>query len=93
MLVAMSLSLGGMAIVIPSVMNGAGRHAAYLDPEVNKLGLKVTYDTATTPPALALGCREEMQKRGDAALLTCPFFLCPVELRLAAHLHVGDTGR
>lgn len=42
MLVAMSLSLCGMCIVIPSVMSGAGRHAAYLDPEVNKLGLKVT---------------------------------------------------
>lgn len=50
MLVAMSLSLCGMCIVIPSVMSGAGRHAAYLDPEVNKLGLKVTHHAAPTPP-------------------------------------------
>ncbi|KAG7285380.1 hypothetical protein NEMBOFW57_010007 [Staphylotrichum longicolle] len=34
------LSLGGMADIIGQVLYGAGRHAAYLDPAVNTMGLK-----------------------------------------------------
>lgn len=66
MLVAMGLSLCGMGIVIPSVGNGAGRHAAYLDPEVNKLGLKVTRDTVT-PPCL----RPRVQGGGEEVAGRC----------------------
>ncbi|KAI0377228.1 hypothetical protein F5Y04DRAFT_190433 [Hypomontagnella monticulosa] len=43
MLAAMLLSLVGLGIVIAEVQYGAGRHAAYLDPEVNKLGLKLNF--------------------------------------------------
>lgn len=32
-----------MGIVIAQVHYGAGRHAAYLDPEVNKFGLKLNF--------------------------------------------------
>ena len=75
MLVAMSLSLCGMGIVIPQVMNGAGRHAAYLDPEVNKLGLKVTHDPAPipSPPLPAAGRRRTRRKRKkkEDAAQTC----------------------
>ncbi|KAI5863698.1 hypothetical protein GGS23DRAFT_565004 [Durotheca rogersii] len=42
-LVAMILSLVGMSIVIVQVHYGAGRHAAYLDPEVNRFGLKLNF--------------------------------------------------
>jgi hypothetical protein len=34
------LSLGGMADIIGQVLYGAGRHAAYLEPAVNTMGLK-----------------------------------------------------
>ncbi|KAK4031677.1 hypothetical protein C8A01DRAFT_41873 [Parachaetomium inaequale] len=40
MVIAMLLSLGGLAVIIGQVLYGAGRHAAYLDPQVNSLGLK-----------------------------------------------------
>jgi len=40
MVIAMLLSLGGMADIIGQVLYGAGRHAAYLEPEVNTMGLK-----------------------------------------------------
>jgi len=40
MVVAMLLSLGGLAVIIGQVLYGAGRHAAYLDPKVNTMGLK-----------------------------------------------------
>nr|ALM31974.1 decarboxylase_GME4319 [Daldinia eschscholzii IFB-TL01] len=43
MLAAMLLSLIGMGIVIAEVHYGAGRHAAYLDPEVNRFGLKLNF--------------------------------------------------
>ncbi|KAI8960345.1 hypothetical protein F5Y11DRAFT_330303 [Daldinia sp. FL1419] len=43
MIVGMLLSLVGMGIVIAQVHYGAGRHAAYLDPEVNRLGLKLNF--------------------------------------------------
>ncbi|KAI2780124.1 hypothetical protein F4815DRAFT_471263 [Daldinia loculata] len=43
MLAAMLLSLVGMGIVIAQVHYGAGRHAAYLDPEVNRFGLKLNF--------------------------------------------------
>ncbi|KAI1136431.1 hypothetical protein F5Y05DRAFT_108158 [Hypoxylon sp. FL0543] len=43
MLAAMLLSLVGMGIVIAQVQYGAGRHAAYLDPEVNRTGLKLNF--------------------------------------------------
>ncbi|KAI1385399.1 uncharacterized protein F4822DRAFT_432250 [Hypoxylon trugodes] len=43
MLAAMLLSLTGMGIVIAQVQYGAGRHAVYLDPEVNRFGLKLNF--------------------------------------------------
>ncbi|KAI1763533.1 hypothetical protein GGR53DRAFT_531481 [Hypoxylon sp. FL1150] len=43
MIAAMLLSLGGMGVVIASVRYGAGRHAAYLNPDVNRLGLKLNF--------------------------------------------------
>lgn len=43
MIAAMALSLGGMGVVIASVEYGAGRHAAYLDADVNRLGLKLNF--------------------------------------------------
>ncbi|KAK9775286.1 hypothetical protein SCAR479_07962 [Seiridium cardinale] len=45
MISAMTLSLAGLGVVIPEVMNGAGRHTAYLDPETNRLGLKLNFIT------------------------------------------------
>ncbi|XXH01288.1 hypothetical protein Hte_007644 [Hypoxylon texense] len=45
MIGAMTLSLAGMGVVIASVQYGAGRHAAYLDPDVNRLGLKLNFVT------------------------------------------------
>lgn len=39
------MSLAGMAVVIPEVKYGAGRHAAYLDPAVNMKGLKINFIT------------------------------------------------
>ncbi|KAK6082980.1 hypothetical protein SCUP515_02214 [Seiridium cupressi] len=45
MISAMTLSLAGLGIVIPEVMNGAGRHTAYLDPEMNRFGLKLNFFT------------------------------------------------
>ncbi|KAI1771496.1 hypothetical protein F4818DRAFT_454617 [Hypoxylon cercidicola] len=40
---AMLLSLAGMGIVIASVHSGAGRHAAYLDADVDRLGRKLNF--------------------------------------------------
>ncbi|KAI1654375.1 hypothetical protein F4813DRAFT_371585 [Daldinia decipiens] len=45
MLVAMLISLVGMGIIIAEVHYGAGRHAAYLDPKVNRFGLKLNFAT------------------------------------------------
>ncbi|PVH67723.1 hypothetical protein DL98DRAFT_370957, partial [Cadophora sp. DSE1049] len=44
-LLAMALSLTGMGIIIPEVMNGAGRHFAYLDPAKATVGLKLNFIT------------------------------------------------
>ncbi|KAI1468298.1 uncharacterized protein F4812DRAFT_458730 [Daldinia caldariorum] len=43
MLASMLLSLVGLAIVIAEVHYGAGRHAAYIDPDVNRVGLKLNF--------------------------------------------------
>ncbi|KAI1371303.1 hypothetical protein F4677DRAFT_464403 [Hypoxylon crocopeplum] len=43
MLAAMIISLSGMGVIIVEVHYGAGRHVAYLDPEVNKFGLKLNF--------------------------------------------------
>ncbi|KAI1846173.1 hypothetical protein JX265_010551 [Neoarthrinium moseri] len=40
---SMILSITGFGIVVGQVMYGAGRHAAYLDPEVNKYGLMLNF--------------------------------------------------
>ncbi|KAK0113334.1 hypothetical protein ONS95_013590 [Cadophora gregata] len=45
MIGAVLLSVTGWLIVIPQVMHGAGRHVAYLDPEVVKIGLKLNFVT------------------------------------------------
>lgn len=44
-LFAMALSLTGMGIIIPEVMNGAGRHSAHLDPAKATIGLKLNFIT------------------------------------------------
>lgn len=44
-LFAMMLSITGMGIIIPEVMNGAGRHFAYLDPATATVGLKLNFVT------------------------------------------------
>ncbi|KAI1808721.1 hypothetical protein F4811DRAFT_500483 [Daldinia bambusicola] len=43
MLASMVLSLVGMAIIVAEVHYGAGRHAAYLDADVNRFGLKLNF--------------------------------------------------
>ncbi|KAK4156771.1 decarboxylase [Chaetomidium leptoderma] len=43
MVIAMLLSLGGLVVIIGQVLYGAGRHAAYLDPQVNSMGLKYNF--------------------------------------------------
>ncbi|KAI1097550.1 hypothetical protein F4804DRAFT_351522 [Jackrogersella minutella] len=45
MLVAILLSLAGTGIIIAQVQYGAGRHIAYLDPETNRIGLKLNFIT------------------------------------------------
>ncbi|KAI0165292.1 hypothetical protein GGR52DRAFT_585325 [Hypoxylon sp. FL1284] len=39
MIAAMGLSLAGLGVIVTSVEYGAGRHAAYLDTDMNRLGL------------------------------------------------------
>lgn len=39
------MSLVGIGLVIPEVMNGAGRHIAYLEPATAKLGLQLNFIT------------------------------------------------
>jgi hypothetical protein len=40
-----ALSLTGMGIIIPEVMNGAGRHFAYIDTAKATVGLKLNFIT------------------------------------------------
>lgn len=43
MLLTKLLSLAGMGVTLGQVANGAGRHAAYLDPPTIRMGLKLNY--------------------------------------------------
>ncbi|KAI9675737.1 MAG: hypothetical protein M1817_001104 [Caeruleum heppii] len=44
-LLTMAVSIAGLAVIIPEIQHGGGRHAAYLAPEMMSVGIKLNFIT------------------------------------------------